>query len=515
MCGGLEVIMSNVLKTLLLVFAMPLIVLAQQKTGRPLASKGSGSPDFKIIPIPLPIRPILPILPTTSYASEVDVTAYGAIGDGRTDDTVAIQNALAAACSPPGQAGTGVRADLVFPPGQYLVTQTQAPSNAPIFSSCGALRFLGLGGDIGGAQFLTSPQARIIVQPGPSPNSAPAIRVPFPGTGVTIEDLIISGYNQAVFVSGALTHLINDCLTAVTTGMPDNTPLEIDDTIWVWVEGGCLATNSPSVPSLEIVNDNVAAATGLIDIENVIATVGAFQLNVRAPTSSAVLGNLDFRNITIEDAAADFLTVINTSGSYLYLNSLRFQNVELSDSAPGSFSILKFDPGVGGRILGLHMVDAVGSGGAPVINMLGSAAYFDTSITTCFTCADNPDGTVVNSHGSDYTSNLVIGNEGTGGNCQSNASPAACGSAQAGMVAVPAGEKYLVVNDTSAGLNSEIQLTFDSSLGEALGVTCNTEISQPSVSARVANSTIGVNFTISMSEAAAPNPDCIAFRIVN
>jgi len=498
--------MSNVLKTLLLVFAMPLIVLAQQKTGWPLASKGSGSPNFKIIPTPLPTRPILP---TASYASEVDVTAYGAIGDGRTDDTVSIQNALAVACSPPGQAGTGVRADLVFPPGQYLVTQTQAPSTAAIFTPCSELRFLGLGGDVGGAQFLTSPQARIIVQPGASPNSAPAISVPFPGIGVTIENLIISGYNQAVFVSGALTHLTNDCLTAVTTGMPDNTPLEIDDTIWVWVEGGCLATNSPSVPSLEIVNDNVAAATGIIDIENVIATLGTFQLNVRAHTSSGVLGNLEFRNITVEDAVTDFLTVTNTSGSYLYLDGLRFQNVGLADGATGSLAVLSFNAGVGGRLTGVHMVD-VSSNGGPIIRMLGGELD-DASVTSCYNCVVNSGSTAVYSSGSDYTSSLVTLFQGTATNCQSSASPAECGSAQAGMVAVPAGQKTLYVNDSLVTSNSEIHLTFDSSLGEALGVTCNTEIGQPTVSGR----TNATAFSISMSEAASPNPDCVSFRIVN
>jgi Pectate lyase superfamily protein len=516
----LEGIMSNILKTLLLIFGIPLIVWAQKAPISPLALEGQVPPGVTVrtqspiraFPPVLPVRPAPPVLPVISAISEVDVTTFGAIGDSRTDDTVAIQNALAAACSPPGLAGTGERADLVFPPGIYLVTQTQAPSTAPIFTSCSGLRFLGLGGSVGGAQFTSSPQARIDVRPGSSPNRAPVISAPYgTGNGVTIENLVITGYNQAVFVGGAVVHLKNDCFIAATTGMPDNAALEIADTLWVWFEGGCLQTYSPSVPGVEIVNDNVAAATGIIEIENVIAVTGAFQVNVRQPTAGGVLGNLDFRNVTVESGATDFLTVNNTSGVWLELQFLRFQNAQLADSAPGSFALLQYNEGVGGRLQHVHIVDSGGSGGGPDIRMSPLDRPYDASITDCFACVVYGDGTVIKSVDANYFSDIVTGEEGTSTNCQSSTSPAACGEAQAGMVAVPAGGKTLFVNDADVTANSEIHLTFDSSISGALGVTCNTEISQPSIGGRVPLN----GFTISMSEAATPNPDCITFRIVN
>lgn len=94
--------------------------------------------------------------------------------------------------------------------------------------------------------------------------------------------------------------------------------------------------------------------------------------------------------------------------------------------------------------------------------------------------------------------------------CASNASPAACGADTVGFVAVPAAvaPATLVVQTTAVTATSVIQLTFDSSLGTALSVTCNTTLSQPTVSAR----TPGTSFTITMGTIAA-NPACISYTI--
>src|SRR5271170_5456761 len=95
----LEANMSKKLKALLLIFAMPLTAWAQQTLNRPQVPERAVPPQFGL---PGNNR-VLPML-ASSYVSEIDVTTYGAKGDGRTDDTSAIQNALAAACSPPGLA---------------------------------------------------------------------------------------------------------------------------------------------------------------------------------------------------------------------------------------------------------------------------------------------------------------------------------------------------------------------------------------------------------------------------
>jgi hypothetical protein len=95
--------------------------------------------------------------------------------------------------------------------------------------------------------------------------------------------------------------------------------------------------------------------------------------------------------------------------------------------------------------------------------------------------------------------------------CGSTASPAVCGGNIAGAVAVPVAGTTLVVNTTAVTVNSQILLTFDSSLGTKLTATCNTAINQPTVSARTA----GTSFTITMASALTTNPDCISFVIIN
>lgn len=99
----------------------------------------------------------------------------------------------------------------------------------------------------------------------------------------------------------------------------------------------------------------------------------------------------------------------------------------------------------------------------------------------------------------------------TGANCANAASPAVCAAASSGSVAVPIAGTTLVVNTTRVTANSQILLTFDSSLGTRLGVTCNTIVNPPSVSLR----TPGTSFTIAMANALTTNPDCISYTIIN
>lgn len=97
-------------------------------------------------------------------------------------------------------------------------------------------------------------------------------------------------------------------------------------------------------------------------------------------------------------------------------------------------------------------------------------------------------------------------------NCNSSASPAACGSASQGSVAVPAGSSTLVVDTTAVTANSQIILTEDASLGTKLGVTCNgTPSVQPlTVTARTA----ATSFTFSNTSPSS-NPRCVSYQIIN
>ena len=94
----------------------------------------------------------------------VDVTAYGAKGDGVTDDTAAIQAAINAVCQNTATGG-GV---IFLPPtaNSYALTQPQLPSTAPVLdiSACSGtgVTFEG-GGSPNGAeqQFARSPMTKI------------------------------------------------------------------------------------------------------------------------------------------------------------------------------------------------------------------------------------------------------------------------------------------------------------------------------------------------------------------
>jgi hypothetical protein len=97
------------------------------------------------------------------------------------------------------------------------------------------------------------------------------------------------------------------------------------------------------------------------------------------------------------------------------------------------------------------------------------------------------------------------------GNCSSSAVPAVCGSAASGSVVVASGATTVTVNTTAISANSIIHLTFDSSLGTKLGVTCNATPVQPTVSARTA----GRGFVLKVPMAPTTNPACFSYTVVN
>jgi len=101
---------------------------------------------------------------------------------------------------------------------------------------------------------------------------------------------------------------------------------------------------------------------------------------------------------------------------------------------------------------------------------------------------------------------------GTVTNCSDGAGAAACSAAPAGSVVVDDGATTVVVSTTAVTANSQIQLTYDSSLGTKLGVTCNTNYVDQWVSARTA----ATSFTITLSaDPATANPACLSYSILN
>lgn len=107
---------------------------------------------------------------------------------------------------------------------------------------------------------------------------------------------------------------------------------------------------------------------------------------------------------------------------------------------------------------------------------------------------------------------LSVGTLSTTSNCNSSSSPAVCGSAPAGSVALANGDTTLTVNTTTVTANSQIFVTEDSSLGSRLGITCNTATNR---NYRISARTPGANFTIKSNSIPAMTKACLSYWIVN
>jgi hypothetical protein len=103
--------------------------------------------------------------------------------------------------------------------------------------------------------------------------------------------------------------------------------------------------------------------------------------------------------------------------------------------------------------------------------------------------------------------------------CASGASPAVCGMATSGYVAIPAGvNPTLVVDDISALASSRITLgapTAAASVGTALGVTCNSTLATLALLPVETGRTAATSFTIGISGTVTTNPLCVPFTIAN
>lgn len=104
----------------------------------------------------------------------------------------------------------------------------------------------------------------------------------------------------------------------------------------------------------------------------------------------------------------------------------------------------------------------------------------------------------------------------TSANCSSGVSPAVCGAAAAGSVAVPAGAAVaLQVNTTAVTANSQIIIVSDETLGTKLSVTCNTTLASAAVEPVITARNPGVSFTVTIVGTTVTNPVCLSYFIVN
>lgn len=259
-----------------------------------------------------------------------DVTAFGAKGDGVTDDTAAIQAAINFVCG--GFTGIGIDSGVTvfFPTGRYIVSQPQLPSTAPVFpfpTGCAPTLTSGPGSTFDQTFPPMSEGAEIEVQNlGTNPNAAPVFRYSsLEGNfyGGHIKGLNIQGYNQALVVIGSVPfHLENVNLASFITGQADNTPLKLTDTYWFyWSYGvsgafGCAPANpgcaSGVTPPILMTGETVSgqvANIGQLGIDHVIFFGGGLKYIQRVVIDGGYPINWSFTNDTMESPNTDFLTI--------------------------------------------------------------------------------------------------------------------------------------------------------------------------------------------------------------
>lgn len=323
-----------------------------------------------------------------------DVTAYGAKGDGATDDTAAIQAAINAVCAN----GLGQRSTLFFPPGTYLVSQPQggAANTSPVFTGlCGRLSIAGSGGNVTD-QFGTPPMSRILVVAGANPGSGPVFEpTSSAGSNSSMRDLSIDGYNQAVYLVGTTTNALNGftfqnvCLSTLATGDADNVPLKMSQVLQVSFVGGCIQAANGTLDDVLIIGADFGGTevqpSGLIFFDG---TGGNFWIgsgihyDQRVNTCCSGPGNIHVRNVLVESPTQALFRVTNSTGNPGSTAMPIFSGLEL-DNFGGSDgtapSVVNFNSS-GSLLSGLHMKsDGTGSANpiATVVMQAGSLSNCD------------------------------------------------------------------------------------------------------------------------------------------
>ena len=303
----------------------------------------------------------------------IDVTAYGAKGDASTDDTTAITNAINAACAHTGMAQPPI---VYFPPGTYVIGQTQGSSTTPDLPSCPFLHLVGGGGNA--TQFSQGAKASIAVALGSNPGPAPIFEPTYPG-GMKIEDLILAGYNQAIWVNNAPNvDLENVSLSCATTGLADNTPLKLTDIIWFWMRNGTLQTltsggTNGTLPVAIIDAENISGTAFtniLLYFSDIVMAGGAIHYSQRVNDNAGPPGDWVFRNITREASNQDFLLITNDTGNAGNVafsggvTGITMDNVNDADSVDTTAAAINFNVS-GATLSGVtlnHVIAGAGSG---------------------------------------------------------------------------------------------------------------------------------------------------------
>jgi hypothetical protein len=300
--------------------------------------------------------------------------------------------------------------------------------------------------------------------------------------------------------SGVITNLTGTC-TACTANAATTATTATSATTAANLSGGGTITGTPAL-STSAIESTVAIFTGgsgtttfpywLIQPSGATAattwlTAGTL-LGINAPSGFA--GELiDFRS-----NGGSGLFQVNTGGSLTYAGSLTgtnsgliIQNNVTATAKLASSSIVSWSS------------TAVASGTQDTGLDRSAAGVVEVNL-----------GTASGSGGSLKAQKILSST-----NCSNGASPAVCGSAAAGSVAIPTGTNpTLVVNTTAVTAASQILLTVDDSVTIG-GTTCNSTLATLVGGMAITARTAATSFTISFNGTVAVNPVCLSYLIVN
>ena len=265
-------------------------------------------------------------------------------------------------------------------------------------------------------------------------------------------------------------------------------------------------------PSLVAVNGTILVTgseslTGSLTTTQ-LATPGAPNLNTfGTPGSTSVTYKITGVDSNGNETAASPPVVINTANANITATN-GIDVVSISNALAGYSSYNVYRTIAAGNCNGVACTNG----------LIGNVAIAQTILNRQNPTTFIDSGQVGNGNTAVAQPNTTGGIKGTkyltSTNCSSGVSPAVCGSAAAGAVAVPTGATpTLVVNTTAVTALSQIQLNVDESLTIS-GTTCNTTLStlvNPVVTAR----SPGVSFTITMNSTLLTNPACVSYVITN
>ncbi len=305
----------------------------------------------------------------------VDVRAFGAKGDGVTDDTQAFINAITFAVNNggtlfiPAETSGGYRITATLNIGAIMA----AANVSNLHISCGAAKQ--------GSTFKNPPTSRILLR---QPIGQPGVLIDGGGVvrNVTIEHCTFAGGTTLgttgiVFKRNSGRLFLNDVTVAVgyNAAAAENHALIIEDTIWVKVFGGSyLVEGSPGTrPPIVLrgVDNTMTNLVGLVNFENLVLAGGGIRYE-QVTTMQGSAGTYLFKEIVTESSAMPLFELTKAPVAAGYnLGPLVFVNCVLADNVGGARLPLV---GIIAENTKVNGLTTIGSEAHPAVEISGSGS---------------------------------------------------------------------------------------------------------------------------------------------